>query len=94
MTIEDLDRDASHTFTILRKGWEMDNTGWIYSDGRIFGTNCGHPYEMTSMELELNLMETEMSASGIKYALLVSQTKGVSAATTPGRVAEDSRHDV
>ena len=27
-----------HTFTILYEGWEMDNLGWVTSDGKVWMT--------------------------------------------------------
>ena len=32
-----------HTFTILREGWEMDNTGWITANGAAYTTSHGGP---------------------------------------------------
>jgi len=40
MEIADKWYDILYEFTILREGWEMDNKGWIVSDGknRFFAT--------------------------------------------------------
>ena len=40
-------------FLILRSGWEMDNTGWIAEDGRIYTTSHGgtklYPVSLTDL---------------------------------------------
>lgn len=65
--------EVLHTATILHKGWEMDNEGWIakMEDGttKAFTTSHGGVYPWTKEELEKKIAETENSLAELKRAL-------------------------
>ena len=69
-TEDQLDREAVYKFSILHKGWELDNKGWIMQDGRIFTTSHTSVYEMSAAELERKIVETQRSLDGLRYALI------------------------
>lgn len=62
-----------HHFTILHKGWEMDNDGWIVSrsDGTLHYLTTSHGGWRigTADDLIAVRKETEESLNGIKKAL-------------------------
>ena len=52
-------------FVILHDGWEMDNKGWIDSDGNGWTTNHGRVCRLMIEELQQKINETEASLSGL-----------------------------
>ena len=53
-------------FVVLHNGWEMDNEGWITSDGQVWTTSHGgNPYPMTSQEVQAHIDETSSSFEGL-----------------------------
>lgn len=62
-----------HTATLLYKGWEMDNHGWIVEieDGSKLALTTSHGglYRWAKKEAEEKLRETEASAESIRKAL-------------------------
>lgn len=59
--------------TILHKGWETDNSGWVveFIDGTksILTTSHGGFYITKTNEFEEKLLETQQSVEGIKRML-------------------------
>ena len=65
-----------HTFTILYEGWEMDNLGWVTSDGRVWTTSHGgKPYEMDEEDLSEKISEAEFSLTGMRLAGMLRDRK-------------------
>jgi hypothetical protein len=62
-----------HTATILHKGWEMDNEGWIirFKGGIVqaITTNHGSPCPWTQEEAKASIAEAEASIESLKKAL-------------------------
>ena len=62
-----------HEFLIMYAGWEMDNTGWVTEDGRLWLTsNGGPPYECSRDEIEKEFTRTARSAAEIAKALALA----------------------
>ena len=56
------------TFTILRKGWEMDNDGWVTEDGGVWTTSHGGLLRLDAGSLEWHIRETRESLDGLIVA--------------------------
>ena len=62
-----------HEFLLMRPGWEMDNTGWVTKDGRLWLTSHGGPpYECSRIEILKELTRTTRSAAEIAKALALA----------------------
>ncbi len=57
-----------YEFIVLHEGWEMDNTGWVTEDGRVWLTSHGTPYPAPMAELDELIDRTERSLIGLKIA--------------------------
>ena len=56
------------TFTILHKGWEMDNKGWLTTDGQVYTTSHGlTPQQMSYDEIHKHIDETKHIPAGIGF---------------------------
>ena len=56
-------------FTVLHYGWEMDNTGWITEDGRVWMTSHGgRPVSVDIEVIESHIEETADSLEGLLKA--------------------------
>lgn len=64
------DLNIKSEFVILHDGWEMDNRGWITTDGKVYTTNHGgdHVYEMSLGEIDGKIAEADYSLQGLKKA--------------------------
>ena len=61
---------------ILHSGWEMDNYGWITSDGQVWTTSHGGKhYPMTSQEVQAHIDETRSSLAGLMRAQSAMEAK-------------------
>ena len=70
--------DLHLRFTILHDGWEMDNDGYITTDGNIYTTSHGgRLYEMSLEELDRKIAEAEDSLDGLRLARLILE-EGIS----------------
>ena len=76
-TMEQIDgHKVVHTFTVLWKAWECDDTGWVTDDGRVWLTSHGGlPYEARRSELLGRMEEALDSLSGILKALALMDAK-------------------
>ena len=60
-------------FTVLWKGWELDNEAWILNDGRLVATNHGGEYFEDEAWLNERIAEIEENLKGLLEAKKLMQ---------------------
>ena len=57
-----------YQYTVLHKGWEADEQGWVTEDGRVWGTSHGQVLELNLDEFEEQIATVAGSLESMKAA--------------------------